>query len=134
MKALFYGKHAVNRAAHAAAQQLDPEALGDGIFRIAPEAAAETAARYLQVNLRVDASGAPLAGSALKEPVEVVVFEIINADETFPYTYRNNDYQYEVILHRPGVVLIALIRYPRAFELMEDIEWYIKGAAEVTAG
>lgn len=134
MQALFQGKHAVNRAVHAAAQQLDPEALGDGLLQIAPDAAAETAARYLQVNLRLDKNGMPLSDSIFKHPVEVVVFEVVNDDRIFPYTYRNDTYQYEVTLQRPGVVMIAHIIYPRAFQLLDSIEWHIKGAAELVTG
>lgn len=134
MQALFQGKHAINRAAHAAAQQLDPVALGEGLLQIAPDAAVETAVLYLQANLRLDANGVPLAESFLKDQVELVVFEIVNSDQTFPYTYRNDAYQYEVTLKRPGVVMIAHIVYPRAFQLLDPIEWDIKGAAELVAG
>src|SRR5690606_31173254 len=121
MKTLFLGKHAINRAAHAAAQQLDMEALGDGVMQIDPEAAAGTAAQYLQMNLSLDENGMPIPQSFLRHPVEVVVFDVVNADNSFPYYYRNDTYSYEVILKRPGVVLIAKIIYPRAFQLMDSI-------------
>lgn len=134
VQTLFLGKHAVNRAAHAAAQQLDPEALGNGLVQIAPAAAAETAAQYLQTNLRLDESGMPMPDSFLRHSVQVVVFEIINAEQSFPFTYRNDAYHYEVILQRPGVVLIAHIVYPRAFQLLDAIEWDIKGVAELVIG
>lgn len=134
MQTLFQGKHAVNRAAHAAAQQLDQAALGEGLLRISPDDAADAAAIYLQGNLRLDPNGVPLPGSFLKQPVELAVFEIVNAEQTFPYTYRNDTYKYEVTLQRPGVVIIVHIVYPRAFQVMEPIEWYIKGAAELVAG
>ncbi|WP_138755179.1 hypothetical protein [Paenibacillus sinopodophylli] len=134
MQTLFQGKHAVNRAAHAAAQQVDAAALSEGILRLSPEAAADEAALYLQRNLLLDESGEPVAGSFLKERVEVEVFEVVNADEMFPYTYRNTAYDYEVTLHHPGVILIVHIMYPRGFQIMEPIEWHIKGAAELTSG
>lgn len=134
MKTLFQGKHAVNRAAHAAAQQLDTAALGEGLLSLAPDKAAAAAALYLQENLQLDESGVPLPGSFLKQPVELVLFKIVNADETFPYTYRNEAYDYEVTLNRPGVVIIVHMVYPRAFQVLEPIEWNIKGAAELVAG
>jgi hypothetical protein len=134
MRTLFLGKHAVNRAAHAAAQQVDPAALGDGLLRLYPIEATNTAALYLRQNLKLDASGAPLPESFLKQRVEVVVFEIVNADQTFPYTYRNDAYDYEVTLQRPGVVMIIHLVYPRAFQVLDAIEWNIKGAAELVAG
>lgn len=133
MKTLFQGKHAINRAAHAAAQQLDMVALGDGVMQIDPAAAADTAALYLQVNLSLDENGVPVQRSFLRHPVEVLVFDVVNAEHSFPYHYRNDAYDYDVILQRPGVVLIAKIVYPRAFQVMDAIEWNIKGTAEIVA-
>jgi hypothetical protein len=134
MNTLFQGKHAINRSAHAAAQQLDSEALAEGVLRLAPDKAADAALLYLRENLRLDENGFPLPESFLKHPVKVVVFELVNAEHTFPYTYRNAEYQYEVTMTRPGVIIIVHMVYPRAFQVMEPIEWYIKGAAELVAG
>jgi len=134
MRTLFQSKRAINRAAHAAAQQLDPVALGNGLLRLSPGEAAAAATLYLRENLRLDEQGMPLPESFLKQRVDVLVFEIVNNDKTFPYTYRNESYNYEVTLKRPGVVLIVHIAYPRAFQVMDAIEWNIKGAAELVAG
>lgn len=134
MKTLFLGKHAVNRAAHAAAQQVDKASLGDGIARIDKDAASEAAAFYLQQNLGLDSSGAPLPRSFLKSPVQVLVFDIINSEQPFPYYYRNEQYDYDVVLQRPGVVIIAKVEFPRSFSVMEPIEWNIKGTAELVIG
>ncbi|MHA6480507.1 hypothetical protein ACX1C1_01000 [Paenibacillus sp. strain BS8-2] len=131
MKTLSQGKKAVNRAAHAAAQQLDKQALGDGKLRIDQTAAEAAATMYLGSNLLLDAAGNPLAGSLLREPVEVLVFEIINDDEQFPFIYRNEEHDFEAVLRRPGVVLIIKVVYPRAFRVLEPIEWEIRGAAEL---
>ncbi|QHT62910.1 hypothetical protein GXP70_25100 [Paenibacillus lycopersici] len=131
--ALFQGKHAVNRAAHAAAQQVDAAALGDGRLHIDEAAARGQAGRYLQRNLQLDAEGNPLPEAYLRDKVEIVDFTVINDDRTFPYTYRNDAYDYEVTLRRPGVVLIAKIVYPRLFNVIDPIEWTIKGTAELTA-
>ncbi|RAP73840.1 hypothetical protein [Paenibacillus montanisoli] len=132
--ALFQGKHAVNRAAHAAAQQIDTAALAEGRLQIDERAAIEAAALYLQRNLQLDESGRPLPGTYLREKVEVVEFKVINGDRSFPYTYRNDSLDYEVTLRRPGVILIAKVVYPRVFTVIEPIEWTIKGAAELTSG
>lgn len=134
MQTLFMGKHAVNRAAHAAAQQLDAESLGEGVMKIAEDAAAKAAMRYLQTNLLLDESGAPLSGSFLRQSVEIKELRIVNSDQSFPYLYRNETYNYEVTLHRPGVIVIAHMEYPRAFRVLDPIEWDIKGAAELVAG
>ncbi|MWC30683.1 hypothetical protein [Paenibacillus sp. MMS18-CY102] len=131
MKALFQGKHAVNRAAHAAAQQVDMSELASGRVRIDSTEAALEAHRYLQANLQLNDALAPLPNSFFREQIEVVAFEVINADHAFPYVYRNEAYQYEVTLERPGVVLIVHIHYPRAFRAIEPIDWYVKGAAEL---
>lgn len=134
MKTLFQGKHAVNRAAHAAAQQVDKEALGDGIARIDPDAASRAAVEYLRGNLHLDANGMPLERSFLKDPVQVLVFDIVNSDQSFPYSYRNEQYDFQVELKKPGVIVIAKVVFPRAFSVMERVEWNIKGAAELVTG
>ncbi|PWV95591.1 hypothetical protein DFQ01_12662 [Paenibacillus cellulosilyticus] len=132
MKALFQGKHAVNRAAHAAAQQMDEEQLARGTIWIDSTRASAAAKEYLMSNLSLDSNLKPLAGSYLQEPIEIVVFKVINADETFPYIYRNSTYNYEVTLEHPGVILIIHLDYPRAFSALEPIDWYVKGAAELS--
>lgn len=84
-------------------------------------------------NLLVDDEGVPLANSFLREPIEVLVFDIVNGDETsFPYVYRNDEHDFEAVLRKPGVVLIVKVVYPRAFRVLEPIEWEIRGAAELT--
>ncbi|MFD0715952.1 hypothetical protein [Paenibacillus sp. GCM10027626] len=133
MAALYQGKHAVNRAAHAAAQQLEKEALAEGRVRIDEIGAAAEAARYLQWNLQLDAAGRPLPGTYWNSDVKIAVFEVINDDRPFPYTYRNAAYNYEVTLQRPGVIMIIKLTYPRVFTMIEPIEWEIKGASELTA-
>ncbi|SEO67940.1 hypothetical protein [Paenibacillus sp. OV219] len=133
INALFQGKHAVNRAAHAAAQQVERTALANGRLHIDEIAARAEAELYLQHNLQLDTNGVPLPGTFLKERVEMVVFEVINDDEEFPYTYRNDSFDYEVTLLKPGVVLIARIVYPRVFNVIDPIEWTIKGTAELTS-
>ncbi|MFS0723746.1 hypothetical protein [Paenibacillus sp. 1P07SE] len=131
IQTLFQGKHAVNRAAHAAAQQLDSAALAEGWIRIDEHAAASAAREYLHYNLKLDGAGQPLTGSSLREPVRIVVLEVINSDREFPYTYRNPQYDYEVTLQRPGVVVIAHVPYTRAFRVIDPIAWHIKGTAEL---
>ena len=129
--ALFQGKHAVNRAAHAAAQQLDRAALADGRAHIDEPAAIREAARYLQTNLQLDEAGMPLPGAYLQDRVEVLVCDVVNDDRTFPFVYRNAAYNYEVTLRKPGVVMIVKLVYPSVFSVMAPIEWEIKGTAEL---
>lgn len=131
IRTLFETKRAVNRAAHAAAQQLDKDALASGVIRI-DEAAAEAAAlAYLQANMRLDSSLSPLPKSMLRDPVRIAVLRVVNEDAVFPYTYRNEAYQYEVTLRRPGVILIVWVRYPGMFNVLGPVEWYVKGTAEL---
>lgn len=132
LHALFQGKHAVNRAAHAAAQQIDPNRLKEGIVAIDPAAAEASAFLYLQRNLRLDAANEPLPGTFWRTRAEVLAMEIVNEDRTFPYTYVNADYDYAVTLRKPGVVLIVRLVYPRIYTVLGPIIWEIKGTAELT--
>lgn len=124
-------KRAVDRAAHAAAQQLDRDKLEMGVISIQSELAEEAALTYLRHNLSLDAELQPLPDSFLREAVEVRAFDIINEDSEFPFTYRNPLYDYEVTLDRPGVVLIVHVKYPRLFRVLAPVEWDLKGSAEL---
>lgn len=127
-------KRAVDRAAHAAAQQLDRSKLEMGIVSIQNDLAEEAILTYLQQNLSLDAELQPLPDSFLREAVEVKAFEIVNEDKIFPFTYRNSLYDYEVTLDRPGVVLIVHVKYPRLFGVLQPVEWDLKGSAELVYG
>jgi len=131
MNTLFRVKHGLNRATHAAAQQLNEEKLAQGIMSIDPFAAEEKARDYLQYNLQLDVNNYPLQGSFLESPLEILVFEIINENRIFPYHYVNEDFGYEVTLLRPGVVMIIRVEYPRIYQLIGPITWVIKGTAEL---
>ncbi|OXM13779.1 hypothetical protein [Paenibacillus herberti] len=131
VRILFEAKHAVNRAAHAAAQQLDERELADGRFVLDERRALEEATAYLQDNLRLDEQGNPLPGSRLRQQVTVDAWHVVGRNESFPYTYQNSEFNYEVTLDRPGVILIIHVIHPRAFSVMEPIEWHIKGAAQL---
>lgn len=131
MHTVFHAKHAVNRAAHAAAQQVDAGKLAEGILALDPAKAEQMAFLYLRENLRLDGELNPLPGSFLKQKVDIAVLELINSDRTFPYTYRNEEYDYEVTLYRPGVVLIVELDFPATYRLLHPIRWAVKGAAEL---
>lgn len=133
LRALFQVKHAVNRAAHAAAQQIDAEKLKDGIISIDSDSAAAAARHYLQRNMRLDDTMEPLPGSFWRSRLEVIVFEVINEDRAFPYvyTYVNGTEIYNVTLERPGVVMLVRMEYPRTYKVLGPITWEIKGAAEL---
>lgn len=130
---VFYLKYGVNRAVHAAAQQLDTGLLAQGIVAIDEEAARQAAFRYLQANLRLNEKLEPLRGSYVQTPVDVLVFEVINHDRAFPYHYVNEQYGFEATLHRPGAVMIIGAEYPRIFRLIEPVRWIVKGTAELYA-
>jgi len=124
-------KRAVDRATHAAAQQLDRDKLEMGVISINTELAEGAIMTYLQHNLLLDASLNPLPNSFLRDEVELRAFEIINEESVFPFTYHNSIYDYEVTLYRPGVVLIINVKYPRLFGVLAPVEWDLKGSAEL---
>jgi hypothetical protein len=131
LRTLFWAKHSLNRAAHAAAQQLDPDSLSRGVIDL-DEAAAELAAlQYLQANLQLDEHLMPLPDSFLQARVEVLAFEVIRASESFPYEYTNERLAFKVTLRRPGVVMAIRVEYPRLFSLLGPVSWELKGAAEL---
>jgi hypothetical protein len=130
MNSLFQAKYALNRAVHAAAQQLDTDKLARGITSINTVKAERTALQYLQKNLNLNASNMPLPNAFLRSKVEVLVFNVINENEAFPYTYTNLDYDYKVMLQRPGIIMIIRVVYPRTYSIVGPITWEIKGVSE----
>ena len=130
MNTVHEAKRAVDRAAHAAAQQLDRDRLEMGIITLDSDLAKATAYAYLQANLRLDAELDPLPGSMLRDQVVVEQFMVAGEAEVFPYTYRNDLYAYEVTLSRPGVVLIVHLTFPRLFGVLAPVSWDLKGSAE----
>jgi hypothetical protein len=131
MHALFQTKHAVNRAAHASAQQLDRGRLSSGIPSIDEAQAHQAAIAYLQDNLRLDESLLPRPGTFWRSRVQVLALDIINDVEHFPYRYERPEYDYSVTLNRPGVVLIIRMDYPRTFRVLGPISWTVKGTSEL---
>lgn len=131
MHTLFHGKHALNRAVHAAAQQSDQVKLAEGIHAIDESKARAVALQYLQANLRLNTVNDPLPGTFLQKGIAVELFKIINDGEVFPYTYSNSVYGYSVTLERPGVIMFIRLAYPRTYSIMQPITWTIKGSAEM---
>lgn len=131
MNTLFRAKHSLNRSVHAAAQQLDGEKLARGIYSIHAQEAQTQALFYLQQNLALDAFNVPLAGSFLRSKVEVLLFEVINEEQFFPFIYTNPTYNYTVTLQRPGVIMIIQVVYPRIYNVVGPITWEIKGTSEL---
>lgn len=131
MQTLFQVKHALNRSTHAAAQQIDLEKLAYGVVSIDEQRAYETAMLYLQANLRLDTNHMPLPDAFLRQQIEVLAFEVINEHVPFPYSYTSEAYDYQVTVHRPSVILIIRVNYPRTFNVLGPITWEIKGAAEI---
>jgi hypothetical protein len=125
------GKRAVDRAAHAAAQQLDREKLELGMLSIKPELAEQAALLYLRENLSLDAGLNPEPDSLLQDPLEIRVFKVFNEEVAYPFTYRNSLYDFEITLDRPSVILIVHMKYPRLFGVLAPVEWDLKGSAEL---
>lgn len=131
MHLLFELKHALNRAAHAAAQQSDGQRLAHGIRAIDEACAEAVFLDYLQANLHLDGQNQPLSASPLRQPVDILVFEVVNADVRFPYRYSHEEYGVEVTFDGPGVVAVLRAEYPRLSRFVDPIVWEVKGAAEL---
>lgn len=131
MHLLFDLKYGLNRAVHAAAQQTDDARLARGIRAIDEAKAEAVFLEYLQANLQLDGDNRPLPGSQLREPVDIVVFDVINPDQPFPYHYRNAEHDVSLTLYGPGVVAVIRAEYPRFYRLVGPIDWTVKGSSEL---
>lgn len=131
MHTLFTGKHGLNAAVHAAAQQTDQAKLSEGIYSIDEAAAQAAASMYLQTNLRLNGNNEPLPGTLFRSRVQILDFHIVNENVAFPYQYTNASYNYSVTLKKPGVVMIIRLEYPRTYTILQPIVWTIKASAEI---
>lgn len=127
----FQSKHSINRAVHAAAQQLDMDKLSQGIFEIDEASAKRVAWMYLRQNLNLDQGLSPLPGSMLTKPAEIVQFQVINEGEIFPYTFYDAKLGYSIVLNNPSVIMIMRLEYPRLYSILPPLTWHIKGVAEI---
>lgn len=128
---LFQAKYALNRSAHAAAQQINLDKLAEGIVSIDEMLAYETALAYLQANLHLDEANMPQPDSFLQSKVEVIAFDVVNEQAQFPYKYVNVDYAFQVEVAKPSVIMMIRLSYPRSFSLLGPITWEVKGTAEL---
>lgn len=131
MKAYYKGKQAVNRGAHAGALQLEEQQLSEGIFAIDPEMAYQMATEYLYANLRLDQNGNPTSRSYLRERVEILHFEVLDASLTYPFEYSLSEYGYSTTFDRPAVVIVIRMKYPRIFSSNNPVEWNIIGNSQL---
>ncbi|NQX69707.1 hypothetical protein HQN90_26600 [Paenibacillus alba] len=131
MHTLFQGKHALNRAVHAAAQQSDQGKLAGGIHAIDVSQARAVAMQYLQANLRLDTANSPMPNTFLRSAVVVELFKVVNDNEEFPYTYADHARGYSVTLDRPGVIMFIRLEFPRTYSVLQPITWTIKSSAEM---
>jgi hypothetical protein len=131
MHTFFRGKHGLNAAVHAAAQQSDAVKLAQGMHAIDEAKAQSSALQYLQSNLRLDANNDPLPATFFRDRVEVLLFKVVNDQEVFPYTYTHPLYGYTVTLQKPGVIMFIRLDYPRTYSVLQPISWTLKAAAEM---
>lgn len=131
MHTVFQGKHGLNNAVHAAAQQSDAAKLAQGIHAIDETKAREAAMAYLQANLRLDADNEPLPDTFLQSSVVIDLFKVVNEGEIFPYTYRDEAQDYTVTLERPGVIMFIRLVFPRTYAVLQPLTWTIKSSAEM---
>ncbi|TXK81026.1 hypothetical protein [Paenibacillus sp. N3.4] len=131
MHTLFHGKHALNRAVHAAAQQNDQVKLARGIHAIDEMKARDEALRYLRANLRLNAGNEPLPDTFLRSLVVVELFKVVNDGEVFPYHYTDALNNYSVTLDRPGVIMFIRLEFPRTYSVLQPITWTIKASEEI---
>jgi len=131
MKFYYKAKQAVNRGAHAAALQIDQVSLADGVFQLDVDRAKTEAKSYIYRNLNLDQSGNPTEASFVNERVEIVHFEVLDAELIYPYHYELEQYSFSTVFHSPAVIIVLNISYPGIFSNGNPVEWNIVGSAQL---
>lgn len=112
-------KYALNRAAHAAAMQINEAALANGLIVIDEQAAYDAAQRLLYLNSK-------------DEVYKLVYFTVINdIDSDSTYHYVNRQWNIDVMLNKPAVVLVIEATLPHIINTKEPYKWKINGTSEV---
>lgn len=107
-------KGANNHATHDAVQLAKRDSVTDGLLVLDEHNAYGLFLDTIQLNLGLDHSLNPKAGSPLNDEVRIVFFDII--DETtveFPYLYENETYRIAKHLNGPAVVAVIETEHPQ---------------------
>lgn len=131
MKFYYKAKQAVNRGAHAAALQVDQASLADGIFQLDYARAKTEAELYIYRNLNLDQDGNPTETSFTSERVEIIHFEVLDAELPYPYHYELQQYGFSTVFHSPAVIIVVNLSYPGIFSNQNPVEWNIVGSAQL---
>lgn len=114
-------KYALNRATHAAAMQIDEAALGNGTIMIDETAAFEAAQQLLALNSH-------------NQSYQIMYFKVINnVSTTTPYNYINREWNIDVTLSKPAVVMVIEASLPHIISTKQPYIWKINGTSEVVA-
>lgn len=113
-------KYAINRATHAAAMQMDSRALAEGYIVINEEEALAVALEILNKNVA-------------EHSYSLKYFEVVQLSSfsTIPYYYSNKQWDIELILYRPAVVMVIETEYAHIISSKQPYSWTIFGTSEV---
>lgn len=109
-------KHMLNLAVRAAAGQIDMDELKNSNVIIDESAATQKFYDALEINLRLDGSLSPLAGSIVDGPVSVVYLKVVNQTDT-PYTYSYGSFSETIT--QP--VVTAIIQFPVKYGMFGQV-------------
>lgn len=101
-------KDSNNIAAHdALILSLDVDALKEGRFIIDRVKAEEEYKKSLAANLKLELNMNPKSNSKLKNPVEILYFDVIDdSNAIFPFLYENEEYKIAEYLEGPAIVAV----------------------------
>lgn len=107
-------KEASNLAVHDAILQPIPSLMAEGQLVIDPVEAREIFEETLQINLGLSEALAPIEGSPLRTPVQILEFIVFDDSNTiFPYLYENETYHVVKYLHGPAAFAVIKTDYPK---------------------
>lgn len=110
------------RAAHDASLQVDPLMYADGYIVFMQEKAREVFIYTMSRNMGLKSDLTPRPGSNLTNAMEILFEDYVDdlSGVSFPYNYRNDQYQIFKTLEGPAVIYMVRIKAPRTYEYSFD--------------
>jgi len=123
-------KTAMNRAVKSASLQYDEDVLSNEAKIVIPESTAKNAFEtYLTDNLKLTDDLKPNDESIFENQFEIVYFQVID-DETFPYTVKYNDVNFNHTFENPGVLAVVKTTVDDLWGT-DETSYYVPAVSEI---
>lgn len=115
-------KNSINRGAHDASLQIDPQQLKRGNIVFLQSESFRVFKSTLIENLGLELNLSPKPKTLLSSPVEILFEDYVDDSSgvSFPYSYENDEFKIKKMMKGPAVVYVIRTKMPRVNTLSYD--------------